>query len=133
MEVTGSVAVQLQYPLSQAGGAVVARILRHLHTGSLRQQPHRLHVVQVFDAADKVDDIAGSTAAEAEEGLGIGVDGKGGGLFAVERAKPRKGASPPPQVDIAAHHLLNIAAVFQLLQKLVGQHTLSPPFSSFLV
>ena len=102
------------------GGAVVPGVFRHLHPGPLGQKTDGLHVVQILDAADEIDDIAARLTAEAVEGLVFRVDGKGGGFFAVEGAQPRKGAAPPPQVDIAADDLLDIAAVFQLLQKLVG-------------
>ena len=109
--------------------AVIHFILRHLHPHPVGQEADGLHVVQVFYAADKGDHVPPCPAAEAVEGLVLGVDGKGRGLFGVEGAQPGEIAAPPAQLYIAADDLFRIAAVFQFIQKTFRQHDRSPPCS----
>ena len=66
-------AVHFVQPAAFTGGIVVA-VLRHSHSGALRQESHRLDVVKVLDSADKGDDVAAGAAAEAVVALGVRVD-----------------------------------------------------------
>ena len=103
--------------LFRHGGVVAVR--RHHHACPVAQKADRLHVVEVFDAADEVDHLAARAAAEAVVALVFGIHGKGGRFFVMERTEPDQIASAPAQRHIAGNDLLNIAAHAQLLQKRV--------------
>ena len=80
------VAVERQQPRAQAAGAVVPRVLRHLHTDALGEEMDRVGVGEVFDLHDEVDRAAALFAAEAVVHLLIGPDVERGRPLAVERA-----------------------------------------------
>ena len=78
-------AVDLQYPLFQHRTRVrLVAVHRQLQPAAVRQQLDRLHILQIFDAADEGNHIASRSASEAVERLILRIDIKRRALFRVE-------------------------------------------------
>ena len=119
----GGIAVQLQHTAAQPVRAVLrAVVLRHRQVGPLGQKPHGLGERQVLDLHDEVDDAAALLAAEAVVDLLVRRHGEGGGLFVVEGAQAKQVAALALQGDIAGHHVHDVAAGDELVQKALVKH-----------
>ena len=110
-------AVDFQDPCAQLCHPIVHVVLRHLQAGALRQKAHRFHIVQILDAADKGDDIPAHTAAKAIKRAVFRVHIKRRRFLMVKGTQPDHIPAAAPQADIRRHHIDNIAAHLQLLQK----------------
>ena len=114
--------VQLQQPGAELPPGVLQGALRHRHPGLAGQLPHRVQVIQVLDLPQEGDGVPPCPAAEAVEGLGIGVDGEGRGLFRMEGAEAGEVLAPAAELDIPPDDLLNVGIVFQLVEKRFRDH-----------
>ena len=105
-------------------------LFRDLHPDPAGQKLHSLGEGEVFDLHDEVDDPAALAAAEAVVDLLVGGDGEGGRFFTVEGAETEHvRAAFFRQPHVARHHVHNIVALGQFIQKCLGKrHVRSPPF-----
>jgi hypothetical protein len=126
------VPVEVQQPRPAAGRVPVAVLLRDLHPGALGQKPHRVGEGEVLLLHDEVHHAAALFAAEAVEDLLVGGDGEGGGLLTVKGTQAEEVRALPRELDIAAHHIHDVAASDELVQKALGKcHGPPPSYESF--
>ena len=124
----GGVLVGRQKPGPLFPARLVGARLRHLHPRPLGQQAHRVGKGQVLHLHDKGDHPASLAAAEAVVDLLIRRDGKGGGLFVVEGAQAPQVVPLLGQVDVGGHHVGDLAAGHQLVDKLFRDRHSPPSF-----
>ena len=89
MKIPRGIPVEREHTRALAALTVVRR-LRQRHARAPRQKFHRVREREVFYLHYEVYHAAALAAAEAVECLPVGRDGEGRGLFAVERAQPKK-------------------------------------------
>ena len=123
----GGVPVQLQHTAAQPVRVGAFLLLRHRQVGALGQKPHGLGKGQVFDLHDEVDNAAALLAAEAVVDLLVRRHGEGGRLFVVERTQAEQVAALALQGDVAGHHIHDVAAGDELVQKALIEHENVPP------
>ena len=116
----GGVPVQLQHPAAELLRAVVG-LLRHRDVGPLGQKPHRIGIGQVLNVHDEVDDAPALFAAEAVVKLPVRQHMERRSLFIVEGAAAPEAAALGRQGYIGAHHVHNVIAGDQLVQKALGK------------
>ena len=114
----GGVFIQCQYACAQAAAFAMAVFFGHLHSGAFGQETDGVRKREVFLFHDEVDHAAAFAAAKAVVNLLIRGNGKGTGLFAVERAQAEKVAAFFGQMNIVGYHIDNIAACDQFIQKI---------------
>ena len=83
-----------------SGKALIRVAFRHGNPGPLRQMANGLHIIQIFNPADKRDHIAARTAPKAVKRTVFGVHMKRRRLFTVKRTEPGKGSAAVPQIDV---------------------------------
>ena len=118
----GRVAVQGQQPLAQPVGIGGLPVLGNLHVDPLGQKPHRVGIGQVLDLHNEVDDAAALFAAEAVIELLVLQNVERGRLFIVERAAAPVASALRCQRHIGTHHVHDVIAGDQLVQKCLGKH-----------
>ncbi|MPM55294.1 hypothetical protein SDC9_102088 [bioreactor metagenome] len=123
----GRVAVQIQKAAPLLLRLPVPRLLRNLQPGAPGEKPHRVRKGEAFLLHDKVDDAAAPLAAEAVINLLVRGDGEGAGLLAVKRAEAKVVRASSRKLDIAAHHIHNVAAGRQLVQKILRKRQRNIP------
>ena len=123
----GGIPVQIQHTAAQLVGAALIFLLRHRQVGPLGQKPHGLGKGEVFDLHDEIDDAAALFAAEAVVDLLVRRHGEGGRFFIVERTQAEQIAALALQGDVAGHHVHDVAAGDQLVQKALIEHGNVPP------
>ena len=128
--VVGGAAEQLghrQPPLAQRVAAqllVGADLLfGHRQTRALGQVAHRLDEAQAQVFGQEADGVAAGTTAEAVVELLGRADGKAGRLLAVEGAQPHQIGAAALELDMPPHHVGNVDAGQQVLQKTGRDHT----------
>ena len=122
-------AVQLQHPSAQTVAVVLHfPLLRQGHTGTSGQKLHRLRKGEVLDLHDEVEHAAALFAAEAVVHLLVRRHGKGGRFLAVEGAQAEIVVTLALQLHIARHHVHNVTARRQLIQKRFAEPHEAPPF-----
>ena len=114
--------VHLQDAHPALAGAVLGGVLGHGQSGFFRQELHRLDILEVLGPHDKADGIAAGSAAEAVEGLALGVDHKGRGLFRMEGTEPFEIASRSFEQDIGGNQRFDVTPLFEFLQKTIRYH-----------
>ena len=69
-------------------------------------------IFEIFDPADKTDNIAAGTAAETIKRLAFRINGERTGFFGMERAKPGGNSSAFAKLNIALNNGFDIAVHF---------------------
>ncbi len=88
--IAGGLPVELEHPPALRGHAVVGAAFGHLESRPVRQEAHRLKIIELLNLSDKRDNVPSHMAAEAVEGAVVGIDVKRRRLFSVERTQPHK-------------------------------------------
>ena len=113
----GRVTVQRQQSLTQPVGVGGFPILRHLHVDPLGQKADGVGIGEVLDLHDEIDDAAALFAAEAVIELLVLQNVKGGRFLIVEGTAAPIAAALRRQRHVGAHHVHNVVAGDQLVQK----------------
>ena len=123
------VAVEFEETRAAASHLLGSAVVRELHSGTLCEEGDSVRKREVFDLHDEVDDAAALAAAEAVVDLLVRRHGEGGRLFAVERAQPEQvRAAALGQTHILAHHVHDVVALGELVQKSFRYGQKSPSF-----
>ena len=121
------VAVEFQKSRAQAA-ALTLFLLRDGHIRALGEKADRVGEGQVLLLHDEVDDAAALFAAEAVIDLLVRRDGERAGLFVVKGAETEVVRALFGERHIAAHHVDDVAARDQLVQKALWERHDPPPF-----
>ena len=115
-------------PLLLAVTGLVLLVLGYLHTGPLGQGTNSIRIGKALDLHLEIDNAAALVTTKAVINSFVGIDGEGGGLFAMEGAQAEHIAAAALQIHILPHHIFNGVALDQFIDKRRRKcHISSPP------